>query len=128
MRLHAFCLISTILTLAPQRVNGWGQEGHRLVAAIAAKHLKPAAAARVKELLSEGETLESISSWADRVRPDRPETSTWHYINIPVTDARDGSLPEQWKKFCQAAGCVTGMVEELAGKLGNGKPGPCTEG
>ena len=89
------------------------------MAAIAAKHLKPAAAARVQELLSEGETLESISAWADKVRPDRPETATWHYINISVKEVRDGSTPDQWKKFCTATGCVTGRIEELAARLGN---------
>jgi hypothetical protein len=119
MRFPTICLFTLALTFEPQRALGWGQEGHRLVAAIAAKNLKPAAAARVKALLAEGETLESISSWADRVRPERPETSTWHFINLTVTESRAGSSQDQWKPFCPQTGCVVSTIGEMVGRLSN---------
>jgi hypothetical protein len=104
-----------VALLLPAIACGWGQEGHRLIAAIAARNLKPAAAAKVRELLGDGETLESISSWADQVRPQRPETSTWHYINIPITESRTSG--RGWKEYCPEAGCAPGIIGEMMRRL-----------
>ena len=63
-------------------------------------------------LLAQGETLDSIASWADEVRNQRRETSTWHYINIPVAAA-----PGDWKPFCPPASCVMGVIPELIAQV-----------
>lgn len=91
---------------------GWGREGHRLIAEIAERRLNAKARAEVAALLDSGETLQSIASWADDVRLDRKETSTWHYINIPVT----ASAPE-WRKYCPATGCVVEVIPRMIEKL-----------
>ena len=65
-------------------VYAWGPEGHSLVARIATAELTPAAQAKVAEILGPGETLASISSWADQVRRQRANTAPWHYIDIPI--------------------------------------------
>jgi hypothetical protein len=64
----------------------WGPEGHAIVADIAEAHLSAAARSEVAELLAlEGHThLDEVSSWADAVRPQRPETAPWHYVDIPL--------------------------------------------
>jgi hypothetical protein len=64
----------------------WGPEGHAIVADIAEAHLTPAAMTQVKQLLGqEGHAhLDDISSWADEVRSQRPETAPWHFVDIPL--------------------------------------------
>ena len=77
-----------------------GDEGHKTVGAIADRLIKGSnAGARVKELLLPGESLESVSVWADCVKGSycgpqssemiayaiqNPAHSTYHYTNLPV--------------------------------------------
>jgi len=99
--------------IAAPAAFGWGREGHRLIAQLASRHLNDKARAEVAKLLGP-ETLESIASWADEVRPQRKETSTWHYINIPVKATRG-----DWKPYCPDSGCVIRIIAEMQGKLSN---------
>jgi hypothetical protein len=64
----------------------WGRSGHRVVARAAAARLTPRARREVRLLLAGG-SLADASTWADEIRGDRPATSPWHYVNIPVTDS-----------------------------------------
>jgi hypothetical protein len=91
-------------------------EGHRLVARIAADRLTPRAKAEVAKLLAPEETLESVASWADAIRPQRKESGPWHYINLPVTAPRG-----DWVPYCPAEGCVLRKTEELIAYLKNGR-------
>jgi hypothetical protein len=61
---------------------GWGADGHRIVANIAEARLTPTAKAQVQSLL-DGAHLADVSVWADEIRRDHPETSRWHYVDIP---------------------------------------------
>lgn len=91
------------------RAWAWGEEGHKLVADIAAAGLGPHARQRVRALL-DGRTMAQVSLWPDdmrrwQTRPDAgpppslaedpvaidfyadPKNSgqpTWHYVNLPV--------------------------------------------
>ena len=90
----------------------WGPEGHALVARIAEAQLTPAVHARVMEILGPGQTMASVSSWADSVRRQRAESAPWHYIDIPIDKphldmARD----------CPKGDCVIGKIEELRIKV-----------
>jgi hypothetical protein len=62
----------------------WGQEGHSIVAEVAQRRLSPEAARMVERLLGRGHSLASVASWADDVRDMRPETSNWHFVDIPL--------------------------------------------
>jgi nuclease S1 len=62
----------------------WGPEGHSIVAEIAQRHLTPAAASQVRDILGNNASLASISSWADDYRALHIETSRWHFVDIPV--------------------------------------------
>lgn len=64
----------------------WGRVGHRAIGQIAAEQLTPAVRRTADRLLG-GATLAEVSTWADSIRPERPETSSWHYVNIPVIDS-----------------------------------------
>jgi hypothetical protein len=59
----------------------WGPEGHRIVADIAANHLSPVARRAIVELLGDDD-LAAVSTWADEIRNDRPETYGWHFVDI----------------------------------------------
>src|ERR1043166_9342801 len=64
---------------------GWGNEGHEIVGAIAEANLTPTASANVVILLGAGQSLSSVATWADAIKPQRPETKPWHFIDIPVS-------------------------------------------
>ena len=84
-------------------VAAWGGDGHKTVGQIASLHVKPQTARRIQEILKPGETLASVSTWADNVK-DRmgesdPDADThaflqdlvhnernreWHYDDLPL--------------------------------------------
>lgn len=75
------------VTLAGASVEGWGPQGHRLVAIVAANHLTPAARKQVTSLLG-GESLADVAIWADEYVEGHRETAPWHYVNIPADGRR----------------------------------------
>jgi nuclease S1 len=68
-------------------VQGWGPQGHRLVALVAANHLTPAARQNVRRLLDDA-SLADVSIWADDYLQGNNQTSFWHYVNIPLDAPR----------------------------------------
>ncbi len=89
----------SLLLLALSLLTGanawsWGAQGHEVIAAVAWQRLTPPARQEVSRLLAlePGQTLVSISTWADEHRS--PATGVWHYVNFPrsscnYTAARD---------------------------------------
>src|SRR5690554_93982 len=65
----------------------WGANGHRATAAVADEHLSRKAKKAIKTLL-DGETLVSISTYADEIKSDNAfrKYSAWHYVNIPFEE------------------------------------------
>ncbi len=84
----------------------WGQLGHRIIARVAAARLSPEARLAVRDLIP-GETLASVASWADSIRSSRPETGSWHYVNIPIWDS-----VYRPKTVCPKDACVIAMLEQ----------------
>ena len=88
-------LVVALLATAP--VHGWGPQGHRLVALVAANHLTPLAQRNVRWLLDD-QSLAAVSTWADAYLQGNNQTSFWHYVNIPPDAARydrDRDCPRQ---------------------------------
>jgi len=56
--------------------------------------------------LHPGLTLTDISTWADEVRPSRPNTAPWHYVNIP-----GGASGYNAQRDCPR-GCVVSAIEQ----------------
>ncbi|MBI5086812.1 MAG: S1/P1 nuclease [Acidobacteria bacterium] len=106
--------LAAVVLAAQSSLFAWGREGHRLIAHLASQHLNAKARAEIARLLAPGESLDSVAAWADEIRPQRKETSTWHYINIPVTAPRG-----DWKKYCPETGCVAGIIGEMQSRLQN---------
>jgi len=90
-------LAGLLLAALVARVEGWGPQGHRLVALVAENHLTPAARKNVQVLLGD-ESLADVAVWADEYLQGNNQTSFWHYVNIPA-DARgydrDRDCPRQ---------------------------------
>ena len=85
----------------------WGPLGHSVVAALAQRHLSPAAEAEVEHLLAleHVTALADVASWPDQMQDDPAYQTLWkqtrrlHYINfrggpscdyVPPRDCRDG--------------------------------------
>jgi hypothetical protein len=89
--------IAILATALPVTLHGWGGQGHRLVAELAARRLTPIATQNVSWLL-DGRPMSDIASWADDYRGDNTQTGLWHYLNIPpdaTTYDRDRDCPRQ---------------------------------
>jgi hypothetical protein len=91
----------------------WGKVAHRAASMVVENHLTPTVAAAIRDLLEPGETLADASLWADEHRRDVPGSGGWHYVNVPITEARYEA------RFCPSAGCVVSKIEELRGTLRN---------
>ena len=98
-------LLLAALTLSTQAA-AWGTQGHQAVAAMAWELLQPATRADINRLLAlePGETLESLSTWADEHR--NPATGPWHYVNFPRGNCH--YLPE---RDCPDGACVVAAIE-----------------
>ena len=97
MRHPIITLVCLLAVLSSTTVRGWGPQGHRLVAIVAANHLTPVARQNVQWLLGD-ETLADVSVWADDYLQGNNQTSYWHYVNIPANAARydrDRDCPRQ---------------------------------
>ena len=115
MRLLA--VLATALATLP--AFGWGPEGHRIVARIAARNLTQKARMQVASLLlcdpdpaSVAEAMANASIWADTIDKRTTNTGEWHYIDIALTDTR-ADIP----KRCPHNACVTAKIPELLGSL-----------
>ena len=63
----------------------WGPEGHRVIADVARTRLSANTLRNIRELLG-NDDLAAVSTWADEIRRDRPETAGWHFVDIPWND------------------------------------------
>lgn len=95
-------------------VLAWGPEGHSLVARLAEAHLTPAARAQVAPILGPGVTMASIATWADQIRRSRPETSKWHYTDIPIDRPHF-----DFARDCRDGDCVIARIEDFRKVLGD---------
>jgi hypothetical protein len=91
---------------------GWGREGHEVVATIAERHLTEKARERVRQILGSEGSLAAVSTWADEIRPSRPETAPWHYIDIPLNASAIDPA-----KDCPNEDCVTVAITRFAAVL-----------
>jgi S1/P1 Nuclease len=77
--------LSATLAVAFGRPSpGLGPGGSSIIAEIAQRRLSPESARSVEQLLGRGHSLASVASWADDARDTRPETSNWHFVDMPL--------------------------------------------
>ncbi len=110
---RAFFAVCVLMVSATSAL-GWGPEGHRSVALIAEKNLKPETFQAVKALFGPYDTLAALSVWADDIREEHPETGPWHYIDIPL------SAPSiDLNRDCREGNCVVGKIQKFESVLKN---------
>lgn len=107
-------IIGAALLVGLPKAYAWGVEGHALVAEIAESRLTPAAAAQVGSLLALDNHvhLDEIASWADLVRPERPESAPWHFVNIPLEVTAYNAARD-----CPRGACVVWKITDFAAIL-----------
>lgn len=72
----------------------FGEFGHQLIASIAQDLLTPEAKRQVQSILraagggEEALDIVQISVWADKIRRLRPETASWHYVTLQLSETR----------------------------------------
>ena len=98
-----------LLALVPPAVLAWGTQGHQVIALLAEQQLSSQARLEVTRLLAlePGETLASISTWADEQRS--PQTAARHYVNFP----RD-SCSYDANRDCPDGKCVVEAINRQA--------------
>jgi len=112
--MKSFPLLAAVIVLvgAPcDQALAWGQEGHSIVAEIAQRRLSPPAAAAVARTLGRGHSLASIASWADNIREKRPETTNWHFVDIPIADGT--YVPAKHCAPSPKGDCIIAELERL---------------
>ena len=99
-------LIVLVLAAAPNLARAWGTQGHQVVANLAKAQLSAKAKLEVDRLLAlePGETLASISTWADEHRS--PATTAWHYVNFPKN-----SCTYSAERDCPDGQCVVAAID-----------------
>lgn len=93
----------------PGNAYAWGYEGHEIVALIAAQNLTPATKMHVVDLLGgpdAADAMKRYSTWADKIRRSRPNTSPWHYVDIEID-----SSGYSRSRDCPKDDCVVGQIE-----------------
>ena len=100
-----------LLAFSPA-VMAWSAIGHRMVGALAERHLQPSTERAVAALLV-GEpdpTLAGVANWADTLRDSDPSrfrrTARWHYVNFSP-----GSCAFEPARDCPDGECVLGAIE-----------------
>lgn len=83
-------LVAAIIATIPSLVLAWGPLGHKAVGEIAAKHLTPETAKKVKDILGDL-SLSDSAVWADTIRGNPQQyayTFPWHFMEIPANENR----------------------------------------
>ena len=107
-------LLLCLVVLRPPAAWAWGTEAHRVIASIAEARLSPAARAGVASLLH-GDTLASVSMWADQMRANHPDTVRWHHVMIPL-DADNYVAARDCRPSAQGD-CVIAALQRSAATL-----------
>lgn len=83
MRIKSTLLLILALTLFSPVVYAWGLTGHRVVGAIADRHLKKKAQRKIGKILG-NESMAMAANWADFIKSDTAYNylSSWHYANF----------------------------------------------
>ena len=80
-----FFMMALLCLARPSFALAWGIEGHSIVARIAQQRLTPEARAAIVKLLGNMPMDDpNVSSWADFIGKERPQTKPWHYVDIPT--------------------------------------------
>jgi len=111
--MRKFVAVLVLLAFTPNSF-AWGPRGHRIAARIAQTHLSEATRLQIQALLG-SDDLAAISTWADEIRKQRPETAGWHFVDIPInasgfSEQRDCNRPEKKHRVVAQHNCVVDRI------------------
>ena len=111
-------ILAMLMALLVTNALAWGNEGHQVIANLAATQLTTKARAEVDRLLAlePGETMQSISTWPDEHHTQG--TGAWHYVNFPR-----GTCSYEAARDCPDGNCVVGAIGKQLEILGSNAPG-----
>jgi hypothetical protein len=123
IRYRGALFIFLALVTFPVPALAWGYEAHRVIAEIAEQFLAPQTAHQVRELLAieNVTTLADVSTWADEIRLQHPETGPWHYVNIPITLPTGEPAEYDAGRDCAQGACVVAKIEQFEHVLSDQK-------
>ncbi|WP_420606917.1 S1/P1 nuclease [Novosphingopyxis sp.] len=111
-------LLAALAFLPPAPALGWGEYGHRTVAAIAVTNVSPHAKSVMRRLFKAApllgtpdcalKTIGDASVWPDCIRRDRDRwgyTAPWHYQNVDICQ------PFALEPNCPNGNCAYAQVE-----------------
>jgi len=114
---RATALLASLAFLlgAPPNAFAWGYEGHWIIAEIAEQFLQPQTVHQIRELLAieNVTTLAEVSTWADEIRLQHPETAHWHFVNIPIHPSSGEPKEYDANRDCPNGDCVVAKTEEF---------------
>jgi len=104
---------------------GWGNDGHEIVARIAAMNLTPKARRAVARLLgvssrpaAVADAMAKAATWPDTyLRMHAPKSKPWHFIDICRGTGPAASLDQ----FCPAGDCITTKIEQYRSNIPKGQ-------
>jgi S1/P1 Nuclease len=121
-RLTCLFVVGFLVPLCiPSTSLAWGCNGHKAVAYLAFERLNPHAKAAATDLLQHLQSDPSlmhycpgdpnlfveVSTWADDFRAQKPETGSWHFIDIPL-----GATSIDPKYCPSPPGCVITAIQK----------------
>ncbi|NNK18057.1 MAG: S1/P1 nuclease [Maribacter sp.] len=90
----------------------WSKTGHRVIGEVAQEELSGRARRAITKLL-DGQSMASISNFADEIKADRRyrEFSAWHYVNIPINKSYSDIEPSKYGDLVTGIQKCIAMVE-----------------
>jgi hypothetical protein len=93
-------VLAAVAACAPAPALAWGDEGHRIIALVAYRHLTPAVRAKVDQILAgdadplTAPDIASRATWADKFRDSDRHTSRrryrltreWHFVDVELEE------------------------------------------
>jgi hypothetical protein len=121
LSLALLVVVLIILLSIPAKCLAWGFEAHRVIAEIAEQYLEPQTARQIRDLLAieNVTTLAEVSTWADEIRPQHPETRPWHFVDIPIHPAAGEPKGYVAARDCPNDDCVVAKIEQFERLLAN---------
>jgi len=113
----------SILLLIPGQAWCWGDEGHQIVARIAAAHMTERARQAVAQLLnhdpafaadSVAEAMARAAIWPDHVPGGKGATAPWHYIDIGLFES---PTPAHIAARCPGGNCIVHKMNQYIENL-----------
>lgn len=108
--LPAAFVLALALIAAASPAAGWSAKGHRIVAELAERELRPQTLAAVRALLADepSPTLAAVATWADDVRGEEAwrHTTRWHFVNFPRQECRYSAARD-----CANGRCIVDAIE-----------------